>query len=284
MKTNLKELLLIGTLLLLSTGSAWADEPLLFAKPEQAVESLKNSTTAPDLELFRQLFGSDLDNLVSVDPEVRRAAADKLRELFAEGWSLTDTEGGQKIVRLGAEGWAFPVPLTRGAAGWHFDTLAGIEEIKNRTIGRNELLAIQAMRILSDAQEAYRLKDYSGDGKKVYADRIVSEPGKKNGLYWPETGGDISPLETLLRDHDLFSKAANDDGTWHGYKFRLSGDGESYTLIAWPASYGESGVMSFFLTSSDGLYEADLGQDGRPTGEESVTTDGETWTLVDSGY
>ena len=184
----------------------------------------------------------------------------------------------------GQEGWAFPVPLVRGAEGWHFDTEAGIEEIQNRTVGRNELMAIRAMRILSDAQEAYRMKDYDGDGTQGYAGKIISDPGTKNGLYWSETRDDVSPLQLLLRNSDAFAQAANDNGVWNGYNFKLGGGGDRYILIAYPEKYGETGVMSFFLTSTDGLYEADLGLGGVPTGWEDISVKGEDWTLVDGGY
>ena len=175
MKTKLRLILLVAVGLVFSAGSALADDPILFAKPEQAVETLDNAVSQPNLELFRQLFGADIDKLVSVNPEVRNAVMAKLSNLFDEGWSLSDAESGHRIIRVGHEGWAFPVPLVRGAEGWHFDTEAGIEEIKNRTVGRNELMAIRAMRILSDAQEAYRLKDYDGDGKKAQVDRPTND-------------------------------------------------------------------------------------------------------------
>lgn len=283
MKTIFPKLVLYLATLLTLAGAAGADEPLLFVKPEQAVESLKNATTKPDLALFRQLFGADIDKLVSVNPEVRRVAVARLRDLFAEGWSLTDAESGHKIVRLGYEGWAFPVPLVRGSAGWHFDTEAGLEELKNRTVGRNELKAIRAMRILSDAQEAYRMRDYNGDGEKNYADRIVSDPGKMNGLYWPETVDAVSPLQMLLRDPGTFAEAVRGSGVWNGYNFRFTSEGDGYTLIAWPETYDATGVMSFVLTSSGGLFEADLGPDGRPTGKPGETK-GEAWKLAEGGY
>ena len=284
MRTRIKLLLLVAVGVVFSAGTAWADDPLLFAKPEQAVETLENAVTQPNLELFRQLFGADIDKLVSVNPEVRNAMMTKLSKLFDEGWSLSDVESGHRVIRIGQEGWAFPVPLVRGTAGWHFDTEAGIEEIANRTVGRNELLAIRAMRILSDAQEAYRLKDFDGDGNKGYAGKIISDPGTKNGLYWAETRDDVSPLQLLLRDSFEFAQAANENGVWNGYNFKIGGGGDRYILIAWPDKYGETGVMSFFLTSTDGLYEADLGSDGVPTGWEDISVKGEDWTLVDGGY
>ena len=284
MRTRINLLLLVAVGLVFSAGSAWADEPMLFAKPEMAVETLENAVSQPNLELFRQLFGADIDKLVTVNPEVRSAVMAKLSNLFDEGWSLSDAETGHRIVRVGQEGWAFPVPLVRGAEGWHFDTEAGIEEIQNRTVGRNELMAIRAMRILSDAQEAYRMKDYDGDGTQGYAGKIISDPGTKNGLYWSETRDDVSPLQLLLRNSDAFAQAANDNGVWNGYNFKLGGGGDRYILIAYPEKYGETGVMSFFLTSPDGLYEADLGLGGVPTGWEDISVKGEDWTLVDGGY
>ena len=284
MRTRINLLLLVAVGLVFSAGSAWADEPMLFAKPEMAVETLENAVSQPNLELFRQLFGADIDKLVTVNPEVRSAVMAKLSNLFDEGWSLSDAETGHRIVRVGQEGWAFPVPLVRGAEGWHFDTEAGIEEIQNRTVGRNELMAIRAMRILSDAQEAYRMKDYDGDGTQGYAGKIISDPGTKNGLYWSETRDDVSPLQLLLRNSDAFAQAANDNGVWNGYNFKLGGGGDRYILIAYPEKYGETGVMSFVLTSTDGLYEADLGLGGVPTGWKDISVKGEDWTLVDGGY
>lgn len=284
--TFLKKCAATGLLLALTQGAAWAaPEEKVFAQPAQAVEALTKSLHDQDTAKLQELFGSDLEKLESVDPAVRQETREKLARLFDEGWSLSDTEEGDKILRLGYEGWAFPVPLVKDDSGWRFDTDAGVLELANRLVGRNELLAIETLRLVIEAQEAYRLMDYDGDGQKGYATAIVSGPGLKNGLYFPKDRDAVSPLEQLVKDPESFKAALAEAKDWFGYRLEMTSNGpDDYTLVAWPADYGKSGVMSFYQNSKGKLYEKDLGAGNRPKFDEKVGGSESGWHAVDAGF
>ena len=167
-----------------------------------------------------------------------------------------------------------PLPLAKGEEGWHFDTHAAVEEIRIRRIGRNEEHAIEAVRAYHDAQTDYSEIDRDGDGVLEYAQRFVSSDGQYDGLYWAdEPGVEESPLGPLFGDE-------LPDGEWQGYHYRiltaqgpsapggaysyLLGDNMSrgFALVAWPARYGDSGVMSFMISHDGQVFEKDLGPEG----------------------
>ena len=169
------------------------------------------------------------------------------------------------------DGWTLPIPIVRRGEAWAFDVRAGIEELRVRRIGRDELAAIKAMYAYYDAQREYAEQDRNGDGVLEYARRFLSQPGKHDGLYWPTPEGETpSPAGPLFNTRDI------KDG-YYGYRFKIleaqgpaaSGGARSYltrdkltngfALVAWPARYGETGVMSFLVNHDGVVYQRNLG-------------------------
>jgi len=197
------------------------------------------------------------------------------REEFLAEWARghrVERDGAPARLVLG-DGWTLPVPLVRRGEGWAFDTLAGVEEVRVRRIGRNELAAIQALFAILDAQVEYSGQDRDGDGVLEYARRFVSGPGVRDGLSWPAAEGEPeSPAGPLL------DTGAQGDG-YHGYRFRIleaqgpaarggargyrSGNDlvRGFAVVAWPARYGETGVKSFLLSHEGEAFERDLGSE-----------------------
>jgi hypothetical protein len=179
--------------------------------------------------------------------------------------------GDKAVVEVGRNGWTMPIPLVRTAAGWKFDTHAAPEEMRVRRIGRNELSAMQVALAYVDAQREYASRDWNGDGVKSYAMHGLSSPGKRDGLYWASLPGQPeSPLGPAFAD-------AKPNQPYHGYAYRiLTAQGKSapggaksyvrngrmtegFALVAWPAKYGDTGVMSFIVNQDGVVYEKDLG-------------------------
>ena len=177
------------------------------------------------------------------------------------------------LLAVGEDEWTLPIPIVAGASGWYFDVDEGLERMRIRRIGRNELATMQAILAYYDAQMEYAEEDRDENGLLEYARRFISTPGTRNGLYWEaEPGETPSPLGPLMADH-------TPGGGYHGYYYRiLEGQGEharggaySYLLddrmragfaaIAWPADYGDSGVMSFIVSHDGIVYEQNLGPD-----------------------
>ena len=178
-----------------------------------------------------------------------------------EQWHLEDATAGRKTLVVGNEDWPFPVPLVKGADGWRFDTAAGKEEVLARRIGRNELDAIATIRAYVTAQQRYAQQGHDGKPAGVHATKFQSDPGTENGLYWPAARGQKrSPLG------DLVAQAAEEGSPlgrdrpqptpFHGYYFKIL---KGFTLIAWPAQYDATGVMTFIVNLDGTVRERDLG-------------------------
>jgi hypothetical protein len=185
------------------------------------------------------------------------------------------------VLKVGNEGWALPIPLVQADARWHFDTKAGAQELLDRWIGRNEIAAIRTCLAYVDAQKAfYTLTGQNGQAQ--YAQRLLSSPGKYDGLYWPAAEGvPESPLEPLVaqaREEGYpVDSATQGPRPYQGYYFRiLTGQGpntpegarnyidngrmtKGFAMIAWPASYGVSGIMSFLVNQDGIVFQKDLG-------------------------
>ena len=254
-----------------------------FATPEDAVKALVDTVKASDLDALRAIFGPEGRELIeSSDPSTARMNRKVFSVAFKEQWHLEDAPGGQKTLVIGNENWPFPVPLVKGADGWRFDSGAGKEEVLARRIGRNELNAIAASRAYVTAQRRYAQQGHDGKPAGIHATKFRSDPGKQNGLYWPVARGQPrSPLG------DLVARAAEDGvklggdrpalEPFHGYYFKIltgqgagaSGGAKSYivkgemsggfALVAWPAQYDASGVMTFMVNQSGIVLERDLG-------------------------
>lgn len=242
-----------------------------YPTPEATAEALVAAlgTERADAARLVELFGPDWAQYVPLD-NVDRGDVDAFLARYREHHVLQKRDATHATLAVGKEGWTLPVPLVKGAAGWAFDLEAGAPELRARRIGRNELDAMQASLAYVDAQEEYASEDRDGDGVLEYAQKFVSTDGKRDGLFWDADGGAESPLGPLFGDD-------TPDGVWHGYHYRiLEAQGQSaprgayaytlgdnmsrgFALVAWPARYGDSGVMTFIVSHEGQVFEKDLG-------------------------
>jgi hypothetical protein len=247
-----------------------------FPSPEAAGRALAAAARAGDVERTRAVLGPDGDEIVSSGDPVDDAAARKRFAAAAAArtrFERTD-DGATAIMHVGRDDWPFPIPLVHDADGWRFDTAAGKEELLNRRIGRNELVAIGVCRAYVDAQYEFAKRFHS------YARSFRSTPGKRDGLYWTETDHDVSPFGPLVaaataEGYRPVEAAAPEP--YHGYFFRIlteqgphaPGGAKSYVkdgqmsggfaLVAWPADHGSSGIMTFMVGLEDVVFQKDLG-------------------------
>ncbi|PBI81746.1 hypothetical protein A8A01_08745 [Ewingella americana] len=277
---------LISTSLLLLPLTGFAQQ--MFTSPELASQALVKAIQTHDDASMQQLLGDDWRVYLpkkDVDPdEVAR---------FLRDWNISHTiaeHGDTAHLNVGPENWQLPIPMKHTAQGWSFDMVAGAAEIETRTIGRNELSAIQAVSAYADAQHEYQ--QIAGH----YAQRFISTEGQHDGLYWPVKEGEApSPLGPAFGNDQPGSD-------YHGYFYRIltaqgenaSGGAHSYiengemtkgfALIAWPAVYGHTGVTSFMISQQGEVYQQDLGENTDAAANAITAFDPDAkWQKVDDG-
>ena len=256
--------------------------PRTFATPEEAVRALNGAVKAGKLEEVVAIFGPEGKELVgSSDPATGRSNRQVFNVAVAEKWHLIDQGTNTKVLVIGNEEWPFPIPLVREANGWRFDTAAGKEEVIARRIGRNELAVMQICQTYLTAQQLYARDGHDGKRAGLYATTFRSDPGKQNGLYWETARGQKrSPLGDLVAQATEEGRSLGADGKpspFHGYYFKIltaqgaaapggaknyvtAGDmSGGFALVAWPAQYDVTGVMTFIINQDGILYEKDLG-------------------------
>lgn len=269
----MRALSLLGTVLLVSAhGALGAPPQKTFASSEEAARQLVAAVKTGDRNAVLAVLGSDAAKLISSG----NAASDRqARERFVraseEGSKVSPTGDGKAVLLVGKNDWPFPFPIVKSASGWRFDTQAGKEEILSRRIGENELSAIQAALAYVDAQREYYLRNPQNDKLLQYAQRIRSTAGKRDGLYYPAKAGDApSPLgsrydpqgKTYHGYHYRILKAQGPDAPGGAYSYLAQGRMiGGFALVAYPASYGSSGVMTFIVNQDGAVYERDLGPD-----------------------
>jgi hypothetical protein len=256
-----------------------------FSSPEQARQALVSAVQAKDHAALADIFGPALKEMEPGDPVEQEAEFKDFAHEVAESVAL-DPQGEQKVILLiGDEKWPFPIPLVKSGASWSFDTAAGREEIVNRRIGHNELLAINACRAYVDAQrEYYGMPEPDGDQVPKYAQHMISRPGTRNGLYWPTPAGQkespLGPLVAKAKEEGYFLRGKPGQGgrrPFHGYFFKiLKKQGSSapggkfdyvingnmvagHALVAYPSRWGVSGVMTFIVNQRGRVYQKNLG-------------------------
>ncbi|BDM23395.1 TPA: DUF2950 domain-containing protein [Pseudomonas putida] len=283
---------------LIGLGMAWANLAAAqeaFPTPEKAVESFVQALGVEHADEARlaQLLGDDWRTYIPREG-VQRSDVDAFLEQYKAQHQIDQQGDNKAILAVGPEHWTLPIPLTKAANGWRFDLKAGSAEIRARRIGRNELAALQSVLAYHDAQMDYASQDRNGNGALEYAQQIFSTPGKHDGLFWAdEEGGEISPLGPL------FGKDVVGDA-WYGYHFRiLDGQGPSapggaysylignqmsrgFALVAWPAKYNDTGVMSFMISHDGQVFEKDLGPQGDKIAKAMKRFDpDDSWKEVD---
>jgi Protein of unknown function (DUF2950) len=240
-----------------------------FATPEDAVVALVDYDKANDANALRSLFGAEGEKvLISGDPVMDQRSREVFLTAYQERAGLMTVSPTSRILYVGNEEWPFPIPLVKEGQSWRFDTASGAQEILYRRIGRNELTTIRVCQAYVDAQQEYAAKAHDGKPAGVYAQRIASTPGKHDGLYWKSNDPDqLSPLGEFAAEAaaEGYSHIEGQPAAYHGYFFRiLTSDADSakhggFALIASPAVYGSSGVMSFIVNQDRVVYERDLG-------------------------
>jgi hypothetical protein len=247
-----------------------------FTTPDDAVKALIEAAKAGAVDDIVAIFGPDGKELAdSSDPTTARRHRDVFSVAAAEKWQVADEGNGRMVLVVGNEGWPFPVPLVKDAGGWRFDTAAGKEEVLDRRIGRNELAVIRICRTYVAAQQLYAEKGHDGQPAGLYARTFGSDPGRENGLFWPSGRGERrSPLGDLVATAAQEGRPIGQDGAqpspFHGYYFKIltaqgpAGAGgamdyvaggrmsRGFALVAWPAQYGVTGIMTF-LVARDGI-------------------------------
>jgi hypothetical protein len=271
---------LFGALLAFSLGAQSASpqkSQKTFASPEEAVQALVAALKAGDVKAQLAVLGSEAKAVLqSGDAVADKAARARFLQAYEEANKLEKSGDAKAVLVIGKLGWPFPIPVAKEADGWRFDTAAGKEEILNRRIGANELSTMQAMLAYSDAQREYYAANPQKDKLLQYAQKFVSTQGKRDGLYYPTKAGEPrSPLGPLF--DSAKAQGYTQGGGYHGYKYKIlkaqgadaKGGAYSYlaqgrmiggyALVAWPAAYGNSGVMTFVINHDGVLYEKDLG-------------------------
>jgi hypothetical protein len=275
-----------------------------YKTPAEAVDALVGAAKSADQKAILAVLGPDGQAIVSSGDPVADSNA---REIFVSAYdakhSIEMEEDGTQTIIIGNDNWPFPIPLVNKSGEWQFDTKTGLDEILRRRIGRNELSAIQVCLAYVQAQNEYASLDPARLGRGVYAERIVSRPGRKDGLYWPSSEGEAqSPLGVLAAQASAEGyKAGSGPIPYHGYYYRIltrqgpSAPGGAYDylvkgkmmggfgLLAFPAEYGNSGIVTFMVNHDGTVFQKDLGPKTARLARriESFAPD-QTWTKVDA--
>jgi hypothetical protein len=291
---------------LCTTGAnASVPDPRAFASPEDAVNALIAALEKNDVTTLETLLGPDSEDVVSSGDEVAdaNARADFVAS-FKTKHALVPEGSSSMTLVVGEDDWPLPVPIVAKEGKWYLDGAAGADEIVYRRIGRNELGAIAVCRGFIDAQLEYAAAGHDGNEPGVFAAKLRSDPGQQNGLYWPTAEGEpASPAgEAVARaTAEGYRAVTGKRKPYHGYYYRMlfaqganaNGGATEYfvdgqltqgvALLAWPADYGASGVMSFMVDKEGVVYQRDLGEDTATVAETIQVFDPDgSWTIVDS--
>jgi hypothetical protein len=290
--------------LTLPVRASAADEQT-FATPQEAIKALVAAARNNDTNAIRLIFGPAGHELIS--PDVVQATEEF--KLFVQGLAektqLVNNSESNATLELGVDGWPFPIPLVKEGAQWHFDTAAGSEEILARRIGRNEMGALNVCNAYVVAQREYASEDRMGDGVLAYAQFLRSTPGTHDGLFWPtnQPGEELSPLGPLIAQarvegyHRTATMLNDEQVPYHGYYFKiltrqgkhaLSGkynyiiNGRmiaGFALVAWPAEWGNTGVMTFIVNQTGIVSQKNLGPKTANTAKAMTVYNPDlTWT------
>src|ERR1051326_6315738 len=229
MKTS--SLLLVLALALPFAANAASKEDMgqRFANPEEAVAALRSAGASADTKAPRDILRAGSEELQNPDRIQAKNELANFNDALAEKNHLVRSSDTFVILEVGDDLWPFPIPIVKTNGGWYFDTAVGKEELLNRRIGTNELATIPVMRAYVDAQREYASEDRDGSVILKYVQRLVSSPGKHDGLYWPlEPGGEESPLGPLVAyaqeegyNPEIRAEEEVERGPYHGYHFKI---------------------------------------------------------------
>jgi hypothetical protein len=249
-----------------------------FGTPEAAVEILLTAFKNDDDRALSGLFGAEYaDRLLSKDKAAARESRERLYQAAQKAWNLRKDTADRAVLIIGPDAWPFPIPLVRSGTDWRFHTAEGFEEIVNRRIGANELGVIATCRDYITAQRRYASKIRDKSGVRKFAQRIRSTAGAQDGLYWDPAvaNGEESPFGPLMAEYLKGGRQLGEP--YHGYYFRiLTRQGNhvpggrynyvingnmlaGFALVAFPAEYGNTGIMTFLVSHHGQVYQKDLG-------------------------
>ncbi|MET0683586.1 MAG: DUF2950 domain-containing protein [Casimicrobiaceae bacterium] len=284
-----------AVLLLAIPLSSFAAEQKTFATPEAAVDALMAALKADDDAAIVALFGdTHKDVVISPDRAANTATRAKLAAAMQTLRVLDERGPDQRVVLIGDQAWPVPIPLVREKGAWRFATEQGLDELINRRIGGNERNAIYVLRAYLDAQRQYASRDRDGDNVLQYAQKLGSTAGKQDGLYWPADAakdGEQSPFGPLVAESAAYLKGHKEGDAYRGYHFKIltrqgkNAPGGAYNyvingrmiagfaMVAYPAQYGDSGIMTFIVSNNGRIYEKDLGRSSVSAGNAMTTFD-----------
>jgi hypothetical protein len=296
MRTYLNPALHILTVLALGTTAVAADQRK-FMRPEEALPALIDAAKSGDKAQVLAILGPQGEDVISSgDPVDDKLARDRVIAAAKQRTRLETLPNGEIVIHVGKDDWPLPIPLVKDGNEWRFDTANGLQELLNRRIGRNELKAIAASHAYADAQRAHMKLE--GD----YAQKVRSDPGKRDGLYWDDPSGKKpSPLGPLFAEATAegYGKQPAEAGPqpYHGYMFRiLTSQGASapggakdylkdgkmtggFAMVAYPAEYNSSGVMTFMVGPQGVVYQKNLGDKTADVAKAMTGFDpDESWT------
>jgi hypothetical protein len=281
-----------------------------FASPEQAADALSAAWHTGDSSALLDIFGPAGEKLVrSGDPVAEKNARERLAASYDMGHRI-ETEGdGKAVLVLGGDEWPFPIPVVRQGSTWRFDVNAGEEQILDRRIGHNEMHAIAVCLTYVEAQRDYAAKDPMRTGLNEYARKVASDDGKRDGLFWPpategEANGDgespLGPLVAIAEAKGTKAVGVDGEAPFQGYYYRiLTAQGENapggardyivdghmtggFALVAFPASYGNSGVMTFVVNQGGIVFEKNLGPETASIARRMTEYNPDkTWRIVE---
>ena len=274
-----------------------------FASPEEGVKALMEAVKKNDTNATLAILGPEAKSLIASGDQVSdRAAGERFVKSYEESNKLVKSGDTKAILEVGKDAWPFPIPLVKESVGWRFDTQEGKEEIINRRIGRNELDVIQVCLALVDAEREYYQRDPDGDKLLQYAQKFISTKGKRDGLYWEtkpdEQPSPLGPLIARARGEG-YKGAGGKPVPYHGYYYKLlTGQGKDapggaydylvrgkmmggFGVVAYPAQYGSSGIMTFIVNHDGVVYQKDLGTKTASIAQSMTKFNPDkTWTAV----
>lgn len=287
-------LLLAAAIFLVSADALSQDAgPERFPTARQAVEALIAANRNDDISALNRLLGPDASSLISSGDETQdKNDRANFVKLYHAHHRLVAAGTGKLTLVVGKTEWPLPIPIVKSEGEWSFDSADGVKELLYRRIGANELAAIKTCRAVYRAQMDYASTGHDGNDPGVYAQRFRSEPGKQNGLYWPVAEGEPeSPAGPLVADSEAEGYESGKRQPYHGYYFRIlkaqgphgRGGAKDYVvdgkmtggfaILAYPAEYGSSGVMTFLVSSRGTVFQKDLGNSTAETAQAIAAFD-----------
>jgi hypothetical protein len=270
--------LMVGLAFCWPAQAATAETQMRFGTPEAAVEVLLTAIKNNDDSALTALFGAEYaDHLLTKDKAAARETRERLYQAAQKKLTVRKDTADRAVLLIGPDAWPFPIPLVRSGTDWRFHTAEGVEEIVNRRIGADELQTIAVCRDYLAAQRQYASKIRDASGVRKFAQRIRSSSGKQDGLYWDPAvaGGEESPFGPLMAEYHKGGRQLGDP--YYGYYFRiLTRQGghvpggrynyvingnmiAGFALVAFPADYGPTGIMTFLVSHHGKVYQKDLG-------------------------